>query len=326
MELLAGDIGGTNTRLAIYRTLDGKTFEPLTEKIFPSREFQTLEEILDAFLPNSSAGVTRASFGIAGPIIDQTCDATNLPWRISAASIKTEFGLEHCWLLNDLEANAWGIGALQEQDFHTLNPGQPERLGNASIISAGTGLGEAGLYWDGRMHRPFPSEGGHTDFSPSNDLEYGLLRFIAEQHGHVSWERVVSGPGLETIHEFLRRHHATPVPDWLQQKIEAAGAAPAVSETALAQGDPICEQALDLFVNLYAREAANHALKIMATGGVYLGGGIAPKILSRLQQPDFLQAFFNKGRMRHLVEAMPLRVILNDKAALLGAARHAALQ
>ncbi|MEN8177767.1 MAG: glucokinase [Pseudomonadota bacterium] len=325
MELLAGDIGGTNTRLAIYQTNDGVNFQALAEEIFPSREFQTLEQILKLFLDNNQAAIKRACFGIAGPIIDQTCDATNLPWQISAALISKEFGFDHCSLLNDLEANAWGIGALGEHDFHTLNPGQPGRIGNASIISAGTGLGEAGLYWDGQIHRPFPSEGGHTDFSPSNKLEYELNEFLAARHGHVSWERLVSGPGLENIHAFLRHHHASLEPDWLQQKIRQSGAAPVISETALAKRDPICEEALDIFVTLYAREAANHALKILASAGVYLGGGIAPKILPRLEEADFLQAFFNKGRMRHLVEAMPVKVILNDKAALLGAARFAAL-
>lgn len=325
MELLAGDIGGTNTRLAIYHTDDGASFEALAEQTFPSREFQTLEQILKLFLDSTHAATKRACFGIAGPIIDQTCDATNLPWQISAQSIKEEFGLQSCWLLNDLEANAWGIDALTEKDFHILNQGQPGRLGNASIISAGTGLGEAALYWDGRMHRPFPSEGGHTDFSPSNKLEYELYEFLAEQYGHVSWERLVSGPGLENIYAFLRHHRSLLEPEWLHQEIGRLGAAPVISETAMAKRDPVCEEALDLFVSLYAREAANHALKIMASSGVYLGGGIAPKILSRLEQADFLQAFFNKGRMRHLMEAMPVKVILNDKAALLGAARFAAL-
>ncbi len=326
MELLAGDIGGTNTRLAIFETDADLALRALAEQTFPSREFETLEQILEVFLRGRPGLITHACFGIAGPIIDQVCDATNLPWRISADSIKAAFDLNHCWLLNDLEANAWGIQALNEQDFHVLNPGVPERPGNASILSAGTGLGEAGLYWDGKIHRPFPSEGGHTDFSPSNRLEFELYDFLAAEHGHVSWERLVSGPGLENIHRFLRQHQNSPVPEWLQQKIFEAGAAPAISQVAMLKSDPVCIQALDIFVSLYAREAANHALKIMASHGVYLGGGIAPKILPRLQQPDFIQAFYNKGRMRHLVEAMPVKVILNDKAALLGAARYAALQ
>jgi glucokinase len=263
---------------------------------------------------------------VAGPVIDQTCDATNLPWRISAAQIRKRFGFEQCWLLNDLEANAWGIGALDDQDLAVLNAGKPEARGNASIIAAGTGLGEAGLYWDGRMHRPFASEGGHSDFGPSNRLEFALFEQLADQFGRVSWERIVSGPGLETIYTFLREYHATLTPAWLDREMQDKGLAPAISKAALEQRDPLCVEALDLFTRLYAREAGNHALKIMATGGVYLGGGIAPQILPRLQQRDFIQTFFDKGRMRPLMEAMPVKVILNDKAALLGAARFAALQ
>jgi glucokinase len=259
-------------------------------------------------------------------VVDQTCEATNLPWRISASQIQQHFDFEHCWLLNDLEANAWGIGALDAHDLAVLNTGNPEARGNASIISAGTGLGEAGLYWDGRMHRPFASEGGHTDFSPSDRLEFALLEQLAGQFGRVSWERVVSGPGLEAIYRFLRDLRSSQTPDWLAQEMRKTGVAPVVSRMALEQRDPLCVEALDLFTRLYAREAGNHALKIMATGGVYLGGGIAPQILPRLQQPDFIETFAAKGRMRPLMQAMPVKVILNDKAALLGAARFAALQ
>jgi glucokinase len=326
MELLAGDIGGTNTRLAIYRTTAQNRYEALHEQVFPSGEFPDLESILAQFLGTVEQRITRACFGVAGPVIDQTCDATNLPWRISATQIRQRFGFEQCWLLNDLEANAWGIGALDPQDLCVLNAGNPQARGNASIISAGTGLGEAGLYWDGRMHRPFASEGGHTDFCPSNRMEFALFEQLAEQFGRVSWERIVSGPGLETIYLFLRDYHATPTPDWLAGEMRNKGVAPVVSTMALEQRDPLCVEALDLFTRLYAREAGNHALKIMASGGVYLGGGIAPRILPRLQQPDFIQTFFDKGRMRPLMEAMPVKVILNDKAALLGAARFAALQ
>ena len=326
MELLAGDIGGTNTRLTIYRTTEDNRYAALHERVFPSGKFPDLEAILAQFLGGIEQRIGRACFGVAGPVIDQTCDATNLPWRISAAQIRQRFGFEQCWLLNDLEANAWGIGALSDQDLAILNAGNPKARGNASIISAGTGLGEAGLYWDGRMHRPFASEGGHTDFSPSDRLEFALFERLAGEFGRVSWERVVSGPGLEAIYTFLRDHHASPTTDWLDKEMRDKGVAPVVSHMALERKDPLCVEALDLFVRLYAREAGNHALKIMAAGGVYLGGGIAPQILPRLQQADFIQTFCDKGRMRPLMQAMPVKVILNDKAALLGAARFAALQ
>ncbi|MEN8166798.1 MAG: glucokinase [Pseudomonadota bacterium] len=325
MELLAGDIGGTNTRLAVYRTVGNNRFEALAEETFPSRRFEGLAAIVAGFISGLDLHLQRACFGVAGPVIDQTCDATNLPWRLSAQRIKEQFDFAQTWLLNDLEANAWGIGALNEDDLYPLNAGQGAS-GNASIISAGTGLGEAGLYWDGTLHRPFASEGGHSDFSPGNRLEFELYETLAEQYGRVSWERLVSGPGLEAIHGFLRAYRATPTPDWLARQMREKGIGPTVSAIALEQRDPICEEALDIFTRLYAREAANHALKIMATGGVYLGGGIAPQILERLKQPDFIQTFFDKGRMRPLMEAMPVKVILNDKAALLGAARYAAMQ
>lgn len=326
MQLLAGDIGGTNTRLAIYRTAGQNHYAPLREQVFPSQQYADFEAILESFLSASQQPINRACFGVAGPVIEQTCNATNLPWQLSAAQIRQRFGFEQCWLLNDLEANAWGIGALREEDFAVLNAGQPGARGNASIISAGTGLGEAGLYWDGEMHRPFASEGGHTDFSPSNPLEFALFEQLAAQHGRVSWERIVSGPGLETIYTFLQDYRTSSTPAWLSQEMQTKGAAPVISSMALQQRDPLCVEALDIFAQLYAREAGNHALKLMATGGVYLGGGIAPQILPRLQQSDFIHTFCDKGRMRQLMEAMPVKVILNDKAALLGAARFAALQ
>jgi glucokinase len=326
MEILAGDIGGTNTRLAVYRTESGNRFATQVERVFPSNQYADLESILEEFISGLSLNIRRACFGVAGPVIDQASDATNLPWRLSAAQIQQGFGFEHCALLNDLEANAWGIGVLTQSDLAVLNPGRPDASGNASIISAGTGLGEAGLYWDGNMHRPFASEGGHSDFSPTNRLEFDLFEHLASRFGRVSWERLVSGPGLAAIHEFLREYRQISTPDWLIHLFQASSPAPVISSVALEQRDPVCMEALDLFIHLYAREAANHALKIMATGGVYLGGGIAPKILARLQRADFMQTFRDKGRMRTLMDSMPVKVILNDRAALLGAARYAALQ
>ena len=326
MEIVAGDIGGTNTRLALYRAEDGTGLQAIHERTFPSGDYDSLEAILERFIRESDLKAQRACFGVAGPVIDQTCETTNLPWRLSAAEINRQFNYQNTWLLNDLEANAWGIGALDEQDFHTLQAGNPTARGNASIISAGTGLGQAGLYWDGTFHRPFPSEGGHTDFSPATALEFALYESLAAQHGHVSWERLVSGPGLETIYDFLLTSHKTAAPDWLRNEMNEHGAAPAISRGALENRDPICLEALDLFIELYGREAGNHALKLMASGGVYLGGGIAPRILPRLAEGGFLRSFNAKGRMRHLMQAMPVKVILNDKAALLGAARFASLQ
>ncbi len=326
MQILAGDIGGTNTRLTLYHALSHDRLEPLREATYPSPAFAGLEAILSQFLEGQAPDrIERACFGIAGPVIDQACDATNLPWQVSAQAIKQQFNFDATWLLNDLEANAWGIEALSDKDLFLLNPGKTRTGGNRSIISAGTGLGEAGIYWDGSHYRPFPSEGGHADFSPTNLLEYELMEWLAERYGHVSWERVVSGPGLENIYQFLIGYHQTAIPNWLQAEIGQQGVAPAISAAALSSRDPVCIESLDLFIEFYAREAGNHALKIMSSGGVYLGGGIAPRISPRLKEGTFLQAFFRKGRMQPLMEAMPVNVILNDKAALMGAARFAAL-
>lgn len=327
MQIVAGDVGGTNTRLAHFRV--DSTSEPtlLAEQTYPSGSSEDLSVLLSRFLDQlPKHQIARGCIGIAGPVIDQTCDTTNLPWRVSAREIRQAFGFEEVWLLNDLEANAWGIDALDEGDFHCLNTGRIETTGNRSIISAGTGLGEAGMVWNGQRHQPFASEGGHTDFSPVTKLEFELQEWLADRYGHVSWERLVSGPGLESLYTFLLAYREQQTPAWLRDQMSQRGMAPVISQVALEGGDPLCLESLDLFIDLYGREAGNHALKLMSSGGVYLGGGIPPRILSRLKEGSFLNAFFDKGRMRPLMEAMPVRVILNDKAALLGAARFAALQ
>jgi glucokinase len=327
MQILAADVGGTNTRLAHYQVASTSDLVLLDERVFSSTAAANLSAIVSQFLDQlGDYKIERACIGIAGPVIDQTCNTTNLPWRVSAAQIRDHFGFGQAWLMNDLEANAWGIEALQESDFFILNSGREQRQGNRSIISAGTGLGEAGITWNGLAYQPFASEGGHTDFSPATVLEFELHHWLAERYGHVSWERLVSGPGLENLYHFLLEHGGQPIPEEISRLISQRGVAPAVSHAALEGRDPLCLETLDLFLHLYGREAGNHALKMMATGGVYLGGGIAPRILSRLKNGPFLQAFFDKGRMRPLMETMPIRVILNDKAALLGAARYAALQ
>jgi glucokinase len=232
------------------------------------------------------------------------------------------FGFERVALINDLEANAWGIGALRENDFCALNAGRPDAGGNACIISAGTGLGEAGLYWDGQRHWPFACEGGHANFSPSSDLEMALLKYLRERFGHASWERVLSGRGLVNVHDFLRSHRGVSVPSWLRAEMSAGDPAAAISMAALDERDDLCAEALDLSIYLYGVEAGNFALKIMAAGGVYLGGGIAPKNLERFKGPLFMQGFLDKGRMQPLLEAMPVKIIVNDRTALYGTALY----
>ena len=322
--ILAGDIGGTHTRLAFLEDKSGR-LTSVIEETFPSREYASLETVLQRFIAAHPFTTTCACFGIAGPVWHGRSDATNIPWVVDSTLVARELGLKSVGLINDLEANAWGIASLEARDFVVLNQGAANASGNAAIISAGTGLGEAGLYWDGRLHRPFATEGGHADFAPRNRLEVELLEYLLKQFPRVSYERVVSGPGLVNIYRFLRDSGRGSEPPWLAEQMAAEDPGAVISQTGLAGKSELSAQALDLFVALYGAEAGNLALKILATGGVFLGGGIAPKIVQKLQEPVFLNAFTAKGRMQPMLQAMPVRVILNDKTALLGAARFAAL-
>lgn len=320
IRVLSGDIGGTKTRLAVI-TVDGTQLRTERERGYASRDYAVFDELLGDFLQGSDIP-GRAAFGIAGPVQGRVVQTTNLPWRIDADALQKRFGFGLCTLLNDLEATASGLPALGAEDLLTLHAGAPHASGNAAVIAAGTGLGEAGLFWDGQQYHPFATEGGHTSFSPGNDLEVALLRYLQQRYEHVSWERIVSGPGLVSLHEFLCHHRRAPLPDWLQHEMQQGDAAAAIANAALSERDELCAEALDWFVRLYGAEAGNLALKVMSRGGLYLGGGIAPKILPHLQNGAFLNAFFNKGRMRPLLEAMPVKVILNDRAALYGPALH----
>lgn len=323
VRVLSGDIGGTKTRLAII-SVEGTQLHTEREKSYSSRDYAAFDELLSDFLHDSNIPGC-ASFGVAGPVQGRVVQTTNLPWRIDADALQNKFRFEQCLLLNDLEATASGLPALNRDDLFTLNEGTPESDTNAAVIAAGTGLGEAGLFWDGRQYRPFATEGGHASFSPGDDIEIALLRYMQQRHAHVSWERIVSGPGLVSLHEFLRIHRKATPPDWLLYEIQHGDAAAAIANAALGERDELCIETLDWFVRLYGAEAGNLALKVMSRGGLYLGGGIAPKILSRLQTGAFLEAFFNKGRMRPLLEAMPVKVIMNDRAALYGPALQAAI-
>ncbi len=313
---LAGDIGGTKTRLALARVDDARV-AIVREASYPSREYATFGVLLDEFLATAESP-THAAFGIAGPVQGRMAQTTNLPWRIDADALHAHYGFA-CVLLNDLEATACGIPALADFDLLTLQPGVPDAVGNAAVIAAGTGLGEAGLYWDGRSYRPFATEGGHASFSPGDELEMTFFLYLQQQFGHVSWERVVSGMGLFSLYQFLCMYRKTEPPQWLADEMRDGDAAAAIANAALAGRDDLCVETLRRFVRLYGAEAGNLALKTMSRGGLYLGGGIAPKILPLLRDDAFIEAFLNKGRMRPLLEAMPVRVILNDRAALLGA-------
>lgn len=323
--ILAGDIGGTNTRLALVEVTGGE-LGIIAEETFPSRERTSLEAAIAEFLSLHRCDLTTASFGIAGPVRNGRCEATNLPWVVDSKNVAKRLRLKRVGLINDLEANAYGIAALKSRDFVTLNKGVRNAKGNMAIISAGTGLGEAGMYWDGDIHRPFASEGGHTDFAPRNHLEMELLNYSMDRYRRVSYERLVSGPGLVHIYKFLRNTGKGKEPQWLAEEMRDVDPAPIISRHGMDGRILLCLQALELFVSLYGAEAGNLALKIMATGGVYLGGGIAPKIISKLKEPEFMNAFTAKGRMRPLLQDIPVRVIMNPKTALIGAARHAAYE
>ncbi len=321
--IFAGDIGGTKTRLALVE-VSGTQVDIRHEVSYASRDFALFETLLAEFLTGVQSNI-HAAFGVAGPVQGRVVQATNLPWRIDTDVLQQRFGFLSCTLLNDLEATAYGLPALHKQDLYTLQTGAPDARGNAAVIAAGTGLGEAGLFWDGERHQPFATEGGHASFAAGNELEFALLRHLQQQFQHVSWERVVSGMGIVSVHEFLRAHRNIPAPATLAQAMRDGDAAAIIAQAALQNQDEICVETMQMFVRLYGAEAGNLALKIMSHGGIYLGGGIAPKILPLLlQNGDFLAAFLHKGRMRPLLEAMTVRVILNDRAALYGPALCAA--
>lgn len=305
--ILAGDVGGTKTHLALF-TFDAG-WKCLREEKFPSKEFPNLTVILAQFLAVGKEKIAKACIGVAGPVEDGRCHATNLPWVVDAREVAKEAKIGKAWLINDLEANAWGLKCLRPDEFFVLNEGVPHK-GNAALISAGTGLGEAGLYWDGKQHLPFACEGGHADFSPSDEQGVELWRYLKKQFDHPSWERVLSGPGLEKIYQFLTGDaEVTP--------------AKVITEKASTKQSPLYEKAVLWFTSLYGCEAGNLALKMMARGGVYIGGGIAPKVLWALKNGNFMKAFVAKGRFRDMMSAIPVKVVLNVNAALLGAAQYA---
>jgi glucokinase len=321
--LLCADIGGTNTKLALFRP--GAPPELAGVEKHASAGVDDLGALFADFAARGARSLDAACLGVAGPVVGDHVNTTNLPWHIDARALGARLGNVPVFLLNDLEALAYGIPSLGDAGVVTLQavPGDP--TGTIAVIAAGTGLGEGGLVWDGRRRLALSSEGGHTDFAPRTEREIALLRHLLQRWPHVSWERVLSGPGIVHIFEYLRDVERLDVPAALATAMAEGDPAAAITHAALARSTPIATATLDLFVTFYGAEAGNLALKVMATGGVFIGGGIAPKILTKLQQPAFLEAFFDKGRMGKILKEMPVRVITNDKTALLGAARYAAM-
>ena len=292
----------------------------------PAASTAELGEIVSKFLADSGTRPDAACFGIAGPVRNGRVETSNLPWVIEQARLAKQIQLPATLLINDLEASAWGVAALAAGDFVALHEVKGPAIGNQAVIAPGTGLGEAGLFWDGTRHHVFACEGGHTDFAPRGDLQIGLLRYLQAQFGHVSCERVLSGPGLVNIYAFLRESGCGEESAEFREQLKKSDAAAVISRAALDGTSGLAEQALDMWISVYGAEASNLALKLMATGGIYLAGGISPKIISKLTGPGFMQAFLDKGRLSPLLEAIPVQVIMNDKIGLLGAARCAAVR
>lgn len=320
--ILAGDVGGTKVHLALYDFIDGK-LKHTQDKQYPAKDYSGLEEIVKEFLGTAKA--TAACFGVPGPVRDGRLRLTNLPWTLDSRELSSGLGIEHVFLINDLEANGYGVAELSPEQIYTLAEGDASQIGNRALIAAGTGLGEGLLAWNGRIHVPYPSEGGHVDYAPRNEDEIDLLRFLKQKYnGRVSYERVISGMGLTNIYEFLLEVRGMEEPKWLSDKLaEVSDPNGVITEMALSAKSEICEKALDMFVSAYGAEAGNLALKVLSVGGLYVGGGIAPKVLEKLKDGTFMKSFVDKGRLSQLLINMPVRIILDSGAALLGAAAYA---
>jgi glucokinase len=325
--ILAGDIGGTKSRLAAFET-EGNRLSCVVEKIYPSKEHAGLAEIVADFVKSEGIPARSACFGVAGPVRNGRSKISNLPWIIDSQELATQLRLSRVGLINDLEAFAYGIDALESKDFVAISEGEPNAEGNMAVVSAGSGLGEAGLFWDGFRHHPFACEGGHTEFAPKNDVEVELLKYLMNKYGHqhVSYERILSGPGVKNVYEFLRDSKLEEEPAWLKEQLEGAKDAPAlISELALNNKAPICTRTISIFVSVFGSEAGNCALKFMATGGVFVAG-IAGKIVAKMKEGPFMESFLDKGRMKDLLQAVPIKVVLNEDSGLYGAARFTLVQ
>ena len=322
--LLAGDVGGTKTNLAVFSS-EADWRAPVAEATFPSAQYPSLEAVVQEFLQQHNFSVDHASFGVAGPVVAGSATITNLPWMMSEKHLQQELDIPSVRLLNDLDAIAHVIPFLEPQDLHTLNEGQPISKGAIAVIAPGTGLGEGFLTWDGSRYRAHTSEGGHADFAPTNAFQIELLRYLLARFPHVSFERVCSGKGVPNIYSYLKDTGYAEEPQWLAEQLAAAqDRTPIIVNNALDKENAtkLCAGTLNTFVSILGAEAGNLALKVLATGGVYLGGGIPPRILSYLEGERFMQAFTHKGRLTEMLVRMPVHVILNPKSALLGAARH----
>jgi len=313
--ILAGDVGGTKANLGLFEEKNGKLSQ-VTMKRFSSQAYPGLETIMLEFLRDEAKGakVTAASFGIAGPIVNNTVKATNLPWVVDGGLLAKELGIGRVRLLNDLEAAAYGVGVMEPNDLETLHAGTNVTDANRVVIAAGTGLGEGILFWDGKHHVPIATEGGHADFAPATDQQADLWKFLRKSNANVSVELILAGKGFKRLHEFLDpsvRH------DFDDPSVDAA---PGITQRGLAGTCPVCAKTIELFCEIYGAEAGNMAVRAVARGGIYVTGGIAVKILPKLKDGRFVAAVRNKEKMGAFLEKIPIRVVLNEHCPLIGAA------
>ncbi|MGC2299310.1 MAG: glucokinase [Acidobacteriaceae bacterium] len=322
--ILAGDVGGTKVHLALYSFEHGQLVHVRDER-FPAHEFNGLQEIVQRFLTESgNPEITAACFGVPGPVRGGRLRLTNLPWVLDSRELSAGLNITHLFLINDLEANGYGIPELTPDQILTLNQGDPSAVGNRALVSAGTGLGEGVLVWNGKTHVPMASEGGHCDYAARNPLEIELLTWLMQKfNGRVSFERVVSGPGLTNVYTFLRDQRHMEEPDWLRQRMQSEDPNAVIGEVGEEGKSELCAKALEVFAAAYGAEAGNMVLKALATGGMYIGGGIAPKMLKTMRSGTFMQAFTDKGRLSDLLIHTPVHIILESRAALMGAAAYA---
>ena len=318
-RVIAADVGGTKTQLALFQMIENE-LTIIKEVIYPSQEYPSFGRIVKDF-QKSGVLADTLSIGFAGPVLKNSAKATNLTWMIDAEILREEVGIDQVYILNDLEASAFGLAALNENDFITIHKGNSEREGNAAIIAPGTGLGEAGLFWDGSQLYPFATEGGHTDFGTRKEIDIALFKYLHKKYGHVSWERVVSGMGIFELYKFLLQYRKTKELPWMMEKIASENAAAAISFGAK-NGCPISEETFSLFWRYLAEESANLALKLKATGGLFIAGGIAPKNMDVFNQQVFLDYFYEAGRLRPMLQEIPIHIVLNQETALLGAALY----
>lgn len=323
--ILAGDIGATKTVLGLFPAAINTVGKPLHLARYLGREYDSLEAVIEQYLSKTDITPSSACFGVAGPIVDQRAQVTNLPWHISAASISAEFNIGKVQLINDLESIAEAVPNLESEDIFTLNPGVSKPHSTIAVVAPGTGLGTAFLVWTGSGYKALASEGGHTSFAPRNKVEIELLEYLKPRYPHVSFERICSGSHLPNLYEFLRDTGRYEAPAWLQTELEeAVDQTPVIVQTGLENKAEICVACLDMFVQILGSAISNMAITILPRGGIYLGGGIPPRILDRLRQSDFLEAVAHKGRFTELSKTFPIHVILTPNAPLYGAASVAA--